>query len=358
MKIKTQIFKEVLTIANKGAGKNKLYPMTNYVCIEVKDNKLKVSTTNGTDALYITEKLADKTPDFFVLTEIETLNKLVQKTTVEYITLEIKDKDSILHVRGNGNYKLNIPQDENGCITGDTTIKIPEKHEEYVISAELLHNAHDNTKNTIAKTLDNIYLTGFYFDAGGCITTDCFIASVTDEEVFNTPTLLAPSTMELLTLAGKTKTIKCTEFENIIIFEFDNITIKSRQLDVNDYPVEAIGELLSTEQHNNLTLKKDILLDTLDRISLFTSKFGQKTITLTLAGGELTISNEDDSSFEAIVNEEYKKLKSAILKLELLTFQTIVKDINVDEIEIGYGSGNCILVYDKNCTKIISLLEE
>ena len=108
--IKTDKLKEMVSRAVKGASNNKLLPITELMCIEVKDNKLTLLTTDYTNYLYITEKVENE--DFYVVTRVDQFSKLIGKMTSENVTLEIVDDK--LCITGNGKYSIELPIDVDG----------------------------------------------------------------------------------------------------------------------------------------------------------------------------------------------------------------------------------------------------
>ena len=55
--ITTAVFQEMLNRAIKGAGLNKLLPLTSLIAIKVKDKVLTLITTDGSNTLYISNEI-------------------------------------------------------------------------------------------------------------------------------------------------------------------------------------------------------------------------------------------------------------------------------------------------------------
>ena len=109
--IGTTKLQDMVARASKGVGNNKLIPITGLICIEVKDNKLTLITTDATNYLYIMD---DKfvNDDFYAVVDANMFAKLISKMTCENIVLTVSD--GVVAVKGNGNYKIELPLDENG----------------------------------------------------------------------------------------------------------------------------------------------------------------------------------------------------------------------------------------------------
>ena len=76
--IKTDIFKEIISRAIKGASQNKLIPLTSLMAIQLKDDQLTVITSDATNYLYINQdNIAGD--DFYVVVQVEQFSKLISK---------------------------------------------------------------------------------------------------------------------------------------------------------------------------------------------------------------------------------------------------------------------------------------
>ena len=87
MKISTKLLQDMISKAIKGAGNNKMIPITSLLVIEVLANKLTLKTTDGSNYLYISEMLEGDYAEFYSIVNAEVFAKLVSKTTSEYIEL-------------------------------------------------------------------------------------------------------------------------------------------------------------------------------------------------------------------------------------------------------------------------------
>ena len=89
--IQTELMKDVVARAIKGAGNNKLIPITSMMCIELKNGDLTVITTDATNYLYIKEQHVAG-DDFYVVVDANQFAKLVSKMTCENITMTVDEK--------------------------------------------------------------------------------------------------------------------------------------------------------------------------------------------------------------------------------------------------------------------------
>ena len=88
LQIKTTKLQEMLSKAIKGASNNKLIPLTGLIAIQLKDNKLTLTTTDATNYLYIQDDNIEG-DDFYAVVQVDTFAKLVARMTCETITIDL-----------------------------------------------------------------------------------------------------------------------------------------------------------------------------------------------------------------------------------------------------------------------------
>ena len=88
-----------------------MIPITGLMSIELKDHKLTLTTTDAINYLFIVEDKVDG-EDFCVVVQAETFAKLISRMTSETVSLELVGEE--LRVTGNGEYKIDLPLDEEG----------------------------------------------------------------------------------------------------------------------------------------------------------------------------------------------------------------------------------------------------
>ena len=111
--LKTEKLKEMVSRAVKGAGNNKLIPITSLMAIELENGTLSIITTDATNYLYVKEEHVVG-QDFWVTVPVDVFSKLVARMTCENITLDLNTELGVLSIKGNGNYKIELPLDEDG----------------------------------------------------------------------------------------------------------------------------------------------------------------------------------------------------------------------------------------------------
>ena len=244
--VKTEKLKEMVSRAVKGVGNNKLIPLTSLMAIEVKDGKLTLITTDATNYLYIIEDkvVAD---DFYVVVDANTFSKLISKMTCENVTLEVKSGIYVLEVKGNGNYKIELPLDENG-----EPIKYPNPYDKLqnevadvgTINRTTIQVILETIKPALATTLENPCYTGYYVGEQ-VVATDTYKIASMGVQLFKTESRLISAEMfDLLAVMGAEKINVQTSDNDAVFVTPDCIVCGKFMEGIEDYAIDAIMDLV------------------------------------------------------------------------------------------------------------------
>lgn len=361
--INTKVFQDMIAKSIKGAGNNKMIPITSLMGIELKDSKLILMTTDGSNHLRVSQNIEldpvfgpANEQKFYTIVNAETLAKLVAKTTSENMTLRVTD--NYLSVKGNGTYKLEIPMDEDGNIIRFPNFNINATGKT-IISISLLKNILNATKVSIAKTMEVPCLTGYYlFDKA--ISTDREMMCCVKESLLDNPILISSEMAELLQLL-EGETVVLGQEDNKLLFETDNIVIYGKQLEGLDiYPVQALDSLLNLTYDNIVRVNKQDLLNVLDRMTIFVSDYDKNGVYLSFTEDGLQLTSQKSNASEIIemdrdANKDFVPFSCLI---DITMFQSQVQINSSDIIEIHYGQEKSIKIVDGNTTMIICLLNK
>ena len=357
--VNTQILKDAVARSVKGVGNNKLIPITSLMCIEVKDNKLTLITTDATNYLYIKEDkvIAD---DFYVVIDANVFSKLVSKMTCENVTLEIKEGLQILEVKGNGSYKIELPLDENG-----QPIKYPDpattidlsRATETIINRSTAQVILETIKPALATSLENPCYTGYYM-GDKVVATDTYKIASMDVVLFDPPKLVSPELFDLLAVMTNEK-ISVSDLGNEVIYDTPDCVVYGKFMDgIEEFAIDAISGLVDIEFNSFCSLPKSSLLQLLDRLSLFVGTYDKNAVRLTFTNSGLQIESKASSGIEIIkyVNSENFREFTCLVDIQMLMNE--VKSIQNDKIELHYGADNAIKFTDGNITIIVALMED
>ena len=357
--IKTEKLKEMVARSVKGVGNNKLIPLTSLMAIEVKNNKLTLITTDATNYLYISEDkiVAD---DFYVVVDANTFSKLVSKMTCENVVLEVKSGQYVLSVKGNGNYKIELPLDENG-----EPIKYPDpvatmdlsSASEKIINKTTIQVILETVKSALAVTLENPCYTGYYV-GNQVVATDTYKIASMDVKLFDESRLVSPEFMDLLSVMSAEKISVNMTDTDIVCSTPDCIVCGKFMEGIDDYAIDAIMGLVNTEFSSFCSVPKSALLQLLDRLSLFVGTYDKNAVYLTFTQSGLQVSSKAANGVELIEYVSSDNFKDFTCAIDIQMFTNEVKSIQNDVIEIYYGEDNAIKMTDGNITIIVALLED
>ena len=356
MTISTSTFQSMVAKAMKGASCNKMIPLTGLMAIELKDHTLTLITTDATNYLYISEHKVEG-DDFYVVVQAEMFAKLISKMTCEKISLELKDNNLI--VKGNGKYSIELPLDEEGEL-----IKYPNPlHNFYQESAPTEINLSTvklilaTAKAALANTLEVPCYTGYYV-GDKIVATDTYKICGINIPLFDEPALISPEMMSLLDIFTD-ETIYVERKDNVMLFETENCSVYGTLMDsLEDYQIEAIGNLLEQEFDSSCKIAKSALLQLLDRLALFVSPYDKNGVYLTFTKEGLQLESKKANSVEVIPYTESEKFHAFTCCIDIEMFHSQIKANTGDIITIHYGDESAIKMTDGNVVQIVALLED
>ena len=354
--IGTELMKDVVSRAIKGVGNNKLIPITSMMCIELKDGELTVITTDATNYLYISEQHVAG-DDFYVVVDANQFAKLISKMTCENITMTIDEKLYTMKVRGNGNYTLELPLDEDG-----SPVKFPNPlnkltYGDSFVNRSTIQVILETIKPALATTLENPCYTGYYV-GDSVIATDTYKIACMDVKVFDTPKLVSSEFLDLVSVMRDEK-ISVFMNSNDIVFHTPGCSICGKFMEgLEDFAIEPITNLINQEFDSSCSVPKNDLLQMLDRVALFVGNYDKNGVHLTFTNAGLQVSSKASNGVEILpyVHSENQKDFTCEVDIQMLTQE--VKAISNDLIEIYYGDDSSIKLIDGNITIVIALMED
>lgn len=347
--VKTDVLQNLLTY--NIASNNKMLPITCMMCLKVEDNKLILITTNNNDYMYADVPIENES--FYAVIDNDVFTKLVSRTTVNTLTLEVVKQNLIVH--GNGVYTIELPVDENGDL-----IKYPDPVENLLFNTEPVCVLTKQDIDTISKTnkanistsLAEPCYTGYYMK-DKVITSDRSVICCSNIRVTDTPILVNSNVIDAL--KGDSVNLSKT-INNELLFYNDSYIIYTHAMeDVDEYNAEAVLDLVNTNLDYSCSISKTDLLDVLNRLSLFVSPFDRNCIKIDINETQIQINNHAINSTEVIPVVANGKFSFEV-DIEILKKQVSAQESNV--IELQYGSDLFIKLITDKVTEIIPLLTE
>lgn len=366
MIIRVDSFQEACKNILATVDSNSLSMVTETLQLKTVDNTLYLSVTNR--EYYAEVKFELKAAEeFHAAVNANLFLRLIAQITTETIDLSIVDNSLV--VKGNGTYKLPLIFD------GDKMLELPKIEimnptVEMKISSENLlsilnYNSKELVKGTVARPVQNMY----YVDEKGCITftTGACVNNFTLEKPVSI--LLNNRVVKLFKLFKSGDVAFTLGYDAIsddtiqtkVKFETKDITITAA-LTCDDsllksVPVTAIRNRAMGDYPHSVNLNKDALLETINRLLLFTDGkvVAKPYSTLAFKKDHVLIYDtlKDNSEKINYVNtglnddEEYEAV------LDLVDLKTTVETCPESYIKLNFGNGQAFVLVRGNVYNVI-----
>lgn len=353
--INTTLLQSMLARALKGVGNNKLIPLTSMIAIEIKNNELRLTTTDGTNYLYIThEYIYDG--KFNVVVDAEFLGRLIARTTSETITFKLADT---LEIIGNGTYNIELMLDENG-----EPVKFPDPAAELndlkdggAINKALISAILLSLKPALAVTLEQPELTGYY-SADKIVASDGFKIAYMKADMLKEPRLISAETMNLLEVMPEDK-ISIGLVDDVMLFTSKDCALYSKAMQyIDDYSIDAMTSYVEREFDARCRISRDSLLSLLERLSLFVTAYDDNAISLVFTDKGLQVSSKSANAVELIPYKESEKHIDYSCEADVKMFMEQIKACASDVVDIEYGDESALKFVDGNTIQICALYSD
>lgn len=352
--IGTARLQALLNKAVKGAGCNKLIPMTSLIAIKLVGGELTLTTTDATNYFTLREQ-GVAGDDLYVAVQVDLLAKLVSKMTCDEVTLQVTENS--LDVIGNGKYQLEVELEDDGSF-----VKLPnpvenfkkEEHEVGKVDSAVILNVLASVKPALATTKDYPWYACYY--VGESITaTDTYTVADYNKGFLEEAQLISPEVMDLLGLFSGEITVYADEGK--MLFESAGGTVYGAIPNgIEHYSIDAIKGLVNQEFVSQCKVVKSALLNLLDRLALFVGTYDNGKITLSFGAEGLEITSRYAN--ESISYADDSGVGDFECAMDINTLITQVKAQTGSEITIEYGMNNAIKLIDGDMTSVVALLEE
>lgn len=341
LKIETKKLQKMVGAVNKVKQSN-ILEITKYWHMVCTGDTLIMTGYDGNNHIRVIEENIKGKP-FDIILRAEQFGKLVSKLSVEQTTLV--PKDNFLLVKANGEYKIDLIQDE---VYPDFDAKVPDNEEiesVVTISMKTIRDIAQTNKTAVSQSIsDGIYV-GYRLSEESAITTDTIrvcINPITIEEL-EEPILIRPEMLDMLVTIDAEEVNLFQWGDSWLYFQSDDIEVIGKQLEgIEDFA--DISEITETEFPGEVVLNKNDVINILDRLTLFLSKFDKNLVTLTFTEKQLEIQTTS-GSFESIdyisIIETSNKSDKKAHEFSCMVNTTFIKDIlavvNEDNFVIKYG---------------------
>lgn len=351
----TERMKQLVAYAIQGAGFKKDLELSGYIGMRVEDGTLYLNTMDGENYLCVSDVcLAD---DIDVTVSAELFSKLISKITSD--TLDMEVVDNTLVVTGNGKYTLGLIPDETGALLSFPD-RFPKETEELgKFNAVDIVAINTTVKASLDTVAGSVYSSYYFGDV--IASTDRCMMTIFKKKAFDEPYMFNRQFVDLMTMSGADVTISKSDtmlLAESSISEKGSICICTKIPDnVSGFKIEGVRQFSELEVKSFCRIRKAELLDLLDRLALFVTKFDDCAIQLHFTPHSVEISSMASSGVETIDYAEGKDAVDMTIKINIDRLRTELKSYNSDMVDLYYGSDMCIKLVDGDISQVIALIK-
>lgn len=380
LKLNTVMLQSMLSKVGKGAGNNKLISKTEMLIIELKGGTLKLVTTSGDIYMQAIRKNVSG-EDFYVAVQVGTFTKLISKITSEDVSFELQNvtnpetgalESQNLVVTGNGVYNIPLIL-EGGEPVRFLNYELPSDGTPEKLTLEVIKSMLKSNKLSVSSDVDQS-LVGYYFCPSGVYTTNRKMCCYLETNSTNSTFMLPAKTVDLLETASSDVNMYVVDMEverqngekdikRYVKLETDDIVIHSSTIPCQNFPVIQLQNQFNAALPNKLIINRNILLNALDRVLLFSDKENYNALELTLSGDFLGIKNSDSgisgSVAEGIPCTAGADVVSRECRVNGVLFRTAIQACQSEEINLYYSETSLVLIIqENNLYQLLTLLSE
>lgn len=351
----TEPLKKLVSYAIQGAGLNDKIELSKYMGISVIDGIISFNTTDGENFLRVSD--ACVSDDMDVTVDAETFSKLIGKINSDTVDFEVVDNSLV--VTGNGKYTLEIISDENGNKLSFPN-KFPETDEHIgSITATDLLAINTTIKASLSTAVGSTYAS--YYCGSVVASTDRVMMSIFNHKVFDEPYMLNRQFVDLMCLGNSD--VSLSKSGDILVSSASlndkcNIDVCTRVADnTSEFRLDIITKFNELVSDSFCRFKKAQMLELLDRLSLFVSKFDDGAIELHFTDKYIEVSSLKSNGVERVDYTESKNVVDTTIKINIDRLRNQLKAYSSDIVDLYYGSDVCIKLVDGDMTQIIALIK-
>ena len=361
--LRTEDIRSICSDILAAVDSNVLSKITETLEIIVKDGFLKMNVTNSEYYATVTLPISDTSIDMHATVNADVFLKLVARTTTDTIQLEVEE--NILKVKANGDYKIPLIY-EGQELLNLPEIKINNETNTFDIDTKVLasimnYNSKELQKGFVTLPVQKLY----YIDEQGAITFTTG-ACVNDFTLNNPIKILLTQKLVNLFKIFKEPTVKFTigqDMDNNIIqtkvkFETSSFCIvsiiPSDQSMIDSVPVNAIRNRAHEDYDYTVVLDKYQLLQTIDRLLLFSSNTLKLYSKFEFNIDSVKIYDVQQDNFEEIhyanstmISQPYEAI------LDLIDIKNTFNNFRDQYINIRFGNNEAIVVNSQNIYVVI-----
>lgn len=350
LNIETIKLNAILDSVSKGVGNIRVLPITEYILIELKEGQLKVKATDSINFVTYTEKGYEGEDGQAVVKAAQFMD-LVKKTTKTEIKLQLKD--SHLEVIGNGTYKVELNTEDEF-----PTYEFKYNESGVTVPSTTFSDIFQTNYSAIASDMIMPCLTGYNLGKGST-TTDGVKMCINENGIdMKDNILISQKQAELISSLNSDK-VNVQVDGNKMIFKTNNVEIFGVEMDDKEqYP--DIEELAQLEGESKVTLKRQPLLQSLQRLALFVNIFENGGVTLGFRTDKLHLKDVKENSSEEVAYEKQEIKEEAEVSVSVRYLIDLIEALKGEEIELQFTNDGetPLIIKDGKVVQLLSIMEK
>lgn len=355
--LKTVVLKDLVSRAFKCCSLIDVLPMTMLMNLTVKNNTLYVKTTDNVNHFTAFANVQN-VPDFEMTVDAKLFSSLVSKLNTEFTSLTLEGNK--VTVESNGTYNIALVAEENGDSIKFPEIEITPIGASFHITGQEVKSILGMSKACKADNKDVPSSYNYYANAESVLTTDGEKACLNPVKITDIPIAITPNVMDLLSAVMDESGVDIYQNTDTVVFESTVARLigkKACQADVDEFPADALVEIVNTNADTVIKLNRTALLASIDRISLFSQPYDQDVLTLKFDNKKVTLLAMSTGSEEAVNYIDDKITSEIDFKCEVKApaFKEMLSACDQESLPIGFLQDNGIAM---SCGSIKLLLSE
>jgi DNA polymerase III subunit beta len=331
----------------KGVGSSKILPITEYLKLELVEGTLSIVATDSANFIeHVEQKVEGE--DGIAIVKADKLIKLVSKTTKSAIEFTLKETH--LEVKGNGTYKVELFEtNEYPTYDFNTDIK------GVAVKTSTLKKAFAVNKSAIATEMLMPCLTGYNIGSD-VITTDGVKMCLNDTTILHEQRALIPQKLADLLSVLNTEEVYIQKEGNKLLFTTESVTIFGTELEgLEEYP--DISVVTTLQFPNYAIVKRQQLLDALDRLSLFVDNTTNYGVKFTFSDDFLYIEDLKEKSTEKVGYVEKSQEEADVELLFNISYVTdLLSALGKEDLSLYYSSELPLKIKEESVTLVLSTM--
>ena len=332
------------------------------------NNYLHMSVGNGEYFVEVKLNMYEEV-DFNATINGDIFLKLISKITSD--TVEFNTKDNFLIIKGDGLYKLPLIY-KNDKMLEVSKINISNVINNFKINSNILNSIYQYDDKDLKKfVVDNVQ-TLYYLDKDGCIkfTSTAYVNSFSLPE--SVTLFLTKKVVKLFKLFNADDEVDFTLGKdnnngfivNKIMLKSDNICIMSllplEDSLISRIPVNFIREKAKHDYSYNILINKSIILNAINRLSLFMSPeiLSNYNVIFKFNNDKIIIFDNNESNSEEIYLLDGSVSFDDKIKINILDFKSSLMNFKDDNITMSFDDKSVIVLKNNYISLIVPGIEE